>query len=111
MLAQLESHRNLVNSTRANIERQQAEELLRQQTQQQRLVTEIAHRIRQSLNIETVLQTTVSEVRQLLACDRVFILRFEPDRSGVVVVESVGEGCASTLGSCLQDPAWAETCI
>lgn len=69
--------------------RKQAEVALRQQTERERLVTEIAQRIRQSLNLEEILQTTVAEVRQFLQAERVFIYRFEPDWSGVVVVESV----------------------
>jgi len=50
-------------------------------------VVEIAQHIRQSLKLEEILNTTVSEVRQFLQVDRVFIYRFEPDWGGVVVVE------------------------
>ncbi|MBD1912841.1 MULTISPECIES: GAF domain-containing protein [unclassified Leptolyngbya] len=72
-------------------ERQRAEETLRQQAEQKQLVTAIAQHIRQSLDLDTILNTTVAEIRQLLQVDRVLIYRFEPDWSGVVVVESVAK--------------------
>ncbi|MBD2774234.1 GAF domain-containing protein [Iningainema sp. BLCCT55] len=110
VLAQLEIRRNLVNLTRANTEFQQAGELLQQQRARERLVTDIAHRIRQSLNLEAVLNTTVSQVRQFLQTERVFIYRFEPDWGGVVVVESVANGWKSLVGSSLKDPDFAQSC-
>ncbi|MBR8833411.1 MAG: GAF domain-containing protein [Stigonema ocellatum SAG 48.90 = DSM 106950] len=103
--------RNLVNLTRATTELQQAEESLQQQRARERLVTDIAHRIRQSLNLEEILNTTVSEVRQFLQTERVFIYRFQPDWGGVVVVESVGDGWQSLVGSSLKDPDFAQSCI
>lgn len=111
VLTQLECRRNLVDLTRATGDHAATEELLQQQTQPERLVMEMQERIRQSLNIETVLRTTVSEVRQFLQTDRVFIFRFEPDESGVAIVESVGDGWLPILGSKLKDPTWAATCI
>lgn len=110
VLAQLEIRRNLVNLTRANTEFQQAGELLQQQRARERLVTDIAHRIRQSLNLEAVLNTTVSEVRQFLQTERVFIYHFKPDWGGVVVVESVANGWKSLVGSSLKDPDFAQSC-
>lgn len=110
VLAQLEIRRNLVNLTRANTEFQQAGELLQQQRARERLVTDIAHRIRQSLNLEAVLNTTVSEVRQFLQTERVFIYHFKPDWGGVVVVESVANGWKSLVGSSLKDPEFAQSC-
>ena len=92
-------------------ERKRAEVALRQRTERERLVVEIAQRIRQSLNLEEILSTTVSEVRQFLQADRVFIYRFEPDWGGVVVVESVGSGWKSILGSRLKDPSFAESYV
>lgn len=86
-------------------------EALRQQIQRERLVAEIAQRIRQSLNLEEILSTTVSEVRQFLQVDRVFIYRFEPNWSGVVVVESLGsDDWKPILGSRLKDPSFGEIC-
>ena len=90
---------------------QQAGEILQQQTQRELLVAQIAQRIRQSLQLEVVLNTTVTEVRQFLQTDRVFIYRFEPDWGGVVIVESVGESWKSILGSRPKDPSFAPTYV
>ncbi|NJM70472.1 MAG: response regulator [Scytonema sp. RU_4_4] len=50
------------------------------QTQQrQQLTAAIALRIRQSLNLEQILQTAVTEVQQLLLCDRVAIYQVTPN--------------------------------
>lgn len=98
----------LVRSLRYAIERKRTQEALRQQIQRERLVGEIAQRIRKSLNLKEILNTTVSEVRQFLQTDRVFIYRFEPDWGGVVVVESVGSDWKSILGSRPKDPSFAE---
>jgi light-regulated signal transduction histidine kinase (bacteriophytochrome) len=64
-------------------ERKQTEAALRQQLLRERLVVEFAQRIRSSLNLEEIHNTTVSEVRQFLQTDRVFIYRFEPDWAGL----------------------------
>lgn len=90
-------------------QRKQVEVALRQQTERERLVAEIAQRIRQSLNIKEILQTTVAEVRQFLQAERVFIYRFEPDWSGVVVVESVFAGWSPLLGMKVKDSFFEET--
>ena len=79
--------------------RKQAELALRQQTERERLLRLIAQRIRQSLNLEDILNTTVAEVRQVLQTDRVLIYRFEPDGSGIVEVESVAPDCLSNLST------------
>ncbi|MEG4230909.1 PAS domain S-box protein [Microcoleus sp. Pol11C3] len=70
-------------------ERKQAEMALQQQLRRERLVVAMLDRIRSSLNLEEVLSTAVEQVRQFLQTDRTVIYRFNPDWSGVVVVESV----------------------
>ena len=72
------------------------------------LVAAIALRIRQSLDLELILQQTVTEVREFLATDRVSIYRFEPDFSGVIAVESANESVQSVYGHKLNDPCFAE---
>jgi GAF domain-containing protein len=62
----------------------------------------MTQRLRQSLNLQEILNTTVAEVRQFLACDRVFIHRFESDGSGIAVVESVAPGWISILDTQVQ---------
>lgn len=80
-------------------ERKQTELALQQQTERERLIGAIAQRMRQSLNLEEILNTAVAEVRQLLQTDRVIIYEFQADRSGVVVVESVAAEWTSIRGT------------
>ncbi|HEY9741546.1 MAG TPA: GAF domain-containing protein [Coleofasciculaceae cyanobacterium] len=88
------------------IQRQQAEAILQQQFQRERLIGSIAQRIRQSLNLEKILNATVDEVRQVLQTDRVILFRFEPDWSGNVVVESVDSSWPAILGTNIYDPCF-----
>ena len=87
-------------------ERQQAEELVRQQAQREQLLGQMQARIRQSLNLETILTTTVSEVRQFLQTDRVVIYQFFAGWSGVVAVESVSTDRLSILNTTITDPCF-----
>ncbi|MBD2096536.1 GAF domain-containing protein [Trichocoleus sp. FACHB-591] len=89
-------------------QRQQAEATLRQQAEQKELLAEITQRIRQSLNLDAILNTTVVEVRQLLRVERVLIYRFEPDWSGVVIVESVITPNLSILGRTVKDQCFSD---
>lgn len=89
-------------------ERKQAEVTLQSQNQRAALLAAVTMRIRQSLQIDIILQTTVDEVRQFLQVDRVLIYRFEPDWDGTVVVESVGEGWLPALGAFVQDTCFKQ---
>src|SRR4028118_52883 len=51
-------------------ERKRAEQELQRQIQYRQLLAEIAFRIRESLQIEVILQTTVTELQKLLQADR-----------------------------------------
>lgn len=65
--------------------------------EQAKLLTEISLRIRQAQYLEDLLKTTVKELRRAIKADRVFFYRFNPDRSGFVVAESVTPGWPSCL--------------
>ena len=71
------------------------------------LLAVIALRIRQSLELEVILSQTVAEVRQFLQTDRVLIYRFEPDWSGVIVVESIRDQAQTIFGFRIEDPCFA----
>ncbi len=88
-------------------ERKQAETSLKQQLDAQKLAVEMIQRIRKSLNPFNILNTTVAEVRQFLQSDRVVIFRFDPDWSGKIIVESVGEDWMPILGKTIYDPCFA----
>jgi two-component system NtrC family sensor kinase len=90
-------------------DRKQTEARLRLQAERERLLAGMNQRIRQSLNLDDVLNTAVTEVRQFLACDRVIIYRFHPDWSGTVVVEAADEEWIPILGMDIVDPCFQQT--
>ena len=57
--------------------------------ERQRLIATTALRIRQSLNLEQILNTAVAEVQELLKCDRVIVYQFAPDTDGKIVASSI----------------------
>lgn len=66
---------------------------------QEALLHRIANRIRQSLELQEILSTTVAEVRTYLGTDRIKIYQFQPDGHGFVVAESrQGDRLPSLLG-------------
>ena len=75
------------------------------------ILAKIALRIRQSLNLEQILQTTVAEVPPWLDSDRVLIYRFNKDWSGIVMVESVSQSQWSIVGNVITDPCFKESWI
>jgi PAS domain S-box-containing protein len=89
-------------------ERKRTEEELKQQNQRSQLLAEIALKIRQSLQAEEILQTTVTEIQKLLHTDRVIIFRLWSDGSGTVVQEALINGCSSILGRKLFDSCFLE---
>lgn len=56
---------------------------------QEGLLHRIANRIRQSLELQEILDAMVVEVRDYLGTDRVKVYQFNPDSSGVVIAESI----------------------
>jgi PAS domain S-box-containing protein len=85
-------------------ERKQAQLQLQQQFEQQRLVAEMTNRIRHSLNLQEILQTTVDEVRQFLKVDRAIIFEFTPDWGGTIAVESVVDEAFALFPFDIHDP-------
>lgn len=75
-------------------DRKRTERQLYQQAERDRLLSTIALRIRQSLNLEEILYRTVAEVRQFLQADRVLIYRFDLATEGVLVADSVASAWA-----------------
>lgn len=107
-LFELNGQPTVLSIVRDITERKEAEVTLQQQFLRERLMGAIQSRIRKSLNLTDILNTTVTEVRQFLQTDRVIIYRFEPDRSGAVIVESQGQQWISMLNQHIQDTCLAQ---
>ncbi|QLL29830.1 GAF domain-containing protein [Thermosynechococcus sichuanensis E542] len=67
-------------------QRKTAEQNVRLAAQRQQLLAEIALRIRQTLELPEILNTTVVEVRRYLLSDRVFIVAYEPRTAEIQIV-------------------------
>jgi light-regulated signal transduction histidine kinase (bacteriophytochrome) len=114
VLEQLELRRHVVEVTRMSDElmaqeqaaRTLTEEKLKQQNRRSQLFAEITLKIRESLQLEEILQTTVTEVQHLLDADRVLVFRLWPDGSGTVVQEAVLPGWPIVLGQNILDPCF-----
>jgi len=64
---------------------------------QEDLLRRITNRIRQSLELQEILNATVAEVRSLLGTDRVMVYRFNTSGGGQVIAESVNRNRLSSL--------------
>ena len=70
--------------------------------------TDVIKKITQADGSAEILSTTVTEVSQLLKCDRVLIYSLERNNYGVVLAESVADGLTRTLGKQIDNPCFAE---
>ena len=102
---------NVIAATVQDVtERHRAEAALRASSERDRLLSEMALRIRHSLDLEAILNTAVAEVRQFFKADRAFIGIMDAEGAnlaspvyGKVVAESVDAQCRSILGLVLAD--------
>jgi diguanylate cyclase (GGDEF)-like protein/PAS domain S-box-containing protein len=85
-------------------DQKQAELELKVQTQRERLVADIAQRIRNILDLETILESTVASVRDFIEADRVIIIRASATMNGEVIEESCAAQYPTLLGWQLRDP-------
>jgi PAS domain S-box-containing protein len=89
-------------------ERKQVEAQLCLCAQRDRLLAETLVRIRSSLNLEQILQTTVTEVRQFLQADRVFIGLNNANLGIRTLAESVDPKYPSVSGWSTNDEAYLQ---
>ena len=73
---------------------QHSENLVQQRTH---LLSTVALKIRQSLDLQDILNTAIAEIRQCFQVDRAIVYYFEPDWSISVIAESVGDRKRSLL--------------
>lgn len=89
-------------------DRKQLEQLLGQQYDRERLIEAMQERIRQSLNIKEILNSTVIELREFLQADRVIVHRFVEHWNGSPVVEAVDPSLPSMLEFIIHYPSILE---
>ncbi len=78
----------------------QAEDSVRVVANREQTVMRVVQRMRQTLDLKTIFAATTEELQTAAGCDRVWIYRFNPDWSGVVVAESLTDPTApSTLAA------------
>lgn len=80
-------------------ERTEAEAALQRQNQRSQLFADVTLKVRQSLQIDDILQTAVAEVKTILQADRVLIYRLWPDGTGSGVAEAVQPGLPQVMGT------------
>ncbi len=86
------------------------ENQLQKQLEQHKALATVIIRIRESLDLETIFQTTVTEVRQLLNTDRVAVFQFDPqkDWEGEFISEDVAPGWKSAITEKVYDHCFGE---
>ncbi|MBZ8181254.1 PAS domain-containing protein [Oscillatoria salina] len=86
-------------------DRIQAESKLQTAYQRLQLLSELTLKIRQSLDLEEILQTTVTEVQKLLAAERVLIVAIGQEKPASIVQEVVIPGFPSLQNQQLDSPS------
>jgi signal transduction histidine kinase/CBS domain-containing protein/ActR/RegA family two-component response regulator len=92
---------------RVKLQTQQVEQTIRQQADRESVLREITQRIRKSLDLKTVFETAVREIRHFMETDRVAVFKFNSESNfdrGEFVAESVGNELTSILGVKIHDP-------
>ncbi|NEQ20991.1 MAG: response regulator, partial [Microcoleus sp. SIO2G3] len=79
-------------------ERKLAQEELQRQNLRSQLFAEVTLKIRQSLHIQEILQTTVTEVQRIFQTDRVLLFELRANGLGKIVTEVVHPDWPSVLG-------------
>ena len=79
----------LVGTFQDITDRKEAELRLQQQAKQERLLGAITKRMRSSLHLDEILNSTVEEIHQILQSDRTLVYRVFPEGTGTAIAESV----------------------
>lgn len=87
-----------------HLERQHIETALIKNIEHERATLRLVDRMRRTLKLEEIFDTTTRELRQLLRCDRVVIYRFNEDWSGYFVAEAVSPGWRGLIQTTWEQP-------
>jgi PAS domain S-box-containing protein len=93
------------------IERKQAEEEVQRQNWRSQLLADVTLKIRESLQIDEILQTSVTEVQKLLQADRVLIMELQANGSLTVLKEALIPSISAVTGQNIVDPCFTENYI
>ncbi len=88
----------LQSAVRNALARADLQTQLAQSQHRQSFISSIALRIRQTLDLDEVLERATVEAHNLLGCDRILVYKFAADMSGTIVAESVDAKYQSVLG-------------
>jgi methyl-accepting chemotaxis protein PixJ len=83
-------------------------EALAKEVEQERSLTRVTDKIRQTLDIEKIFSVTTQEIRRLLSVERVTIYKFRPDYFGDFVYETHSGDWPKLVGSGWEDPYLSE---
>jgi len=89
-------------------ERKQAEAALQRENQRSHLFADVALKIRRSLQIDDILQTSVTEVKKILQADRVLIYRLWANGTGSGVAEALEPGLPEVMGAVFPEEVFPE---
>lgn len=97
----------------ATIKTVQIQTQLQERIDRERVIAQISQKVSRSLDLDEILHTTVTEVRQFLQTDRVIVFQVDPDdnENGRVVAESVGADWRSILSKLIYDPCFVESYV
>jgi PAS domain S-box-containing protein len=97
----------------ATIKTVQIQTQLQERIDRERVIAQISQKVSRSLDLNEILHTTVTEVRQFLQTDRVIVFQVDPDDNdnGRVVAESVGADWRSILSEQIYDPCFVESYV
>lgn len=107
---QLETEKiDLLKNRNSQLEEQVASRTvaLQQQVQRAQIVAQLATQIRSSLSLQTILDTAVEQIHQVIGSDRAMIWKFETDGTSVVVAESTTSP-HSLMGERVQDKCYQQ---
>ncbi|MBD2571097.1 GAF domain-containing protein [Anabaena lutea] len=88
---------NRVQNRTLDLEKSQT--ALQQQIEREQIFMRLTQQIRQSLNLEEILNTAVTQVRNLLAVDRVLFYRITENSSASIIAEAVSNPSLSIINS------------
>lgn len=103
------SHETLCRALDSTLTKLELTYQLQRKQRQQQLVAALTLKIRQSLQLDAILQEAVTGVRQILQADRVMVYQFQPDWVMTPVSEAVVPPWVPSLHRQIQETCFQET--